>query len=32
MDGGEQFFTRAYDFGFSKNPLKTFNKWDKKKY
>ena len=31
VDGGEQFFTRAYDFGFSKNPEETFNKWDKEK-
>lgn len=27
IDGGEQFFTRAYDFGFSKNPEETFTKW-----
>jgi len=31
MDGGEQFFTRAYDFGFSKNPGETFTKWDREK-
>ncbi len=31
IDGGEQFFTRAYDFGFSKNPEETFTKWDKEK-
>src|SRR5215510_12732642 len=31
MDGGEQFFTRAYDFGFSKSPVETFGKWDKEK-
>jgi len=31
MDGGEQFFTRAYDFGFSKGPAETFAKWDKEK-
>lgn len=31
IDGGEQFFTRAYDFGFSKNPDETFTKWDKEK-
>jgi LmbE family N-acetylglucosaminyl deacetylase len=31
IDGGEQFFTRAYDFGFSKNPEETFAKWDKEK-
>ncbi|OEK04500.1 PIG-L family deacetylase [Roseivirga misakiensis] len=28
-DGGEQFFTRTNDFGFSKNPDETFNTWDK---
>ncbi len=28
-DGGEQFFSRANDFGFSKNPDETFNIWDK---
>lgn len=28
-DGGEQFFTRAYDFGFSKTPEETFRKWNK---
>jgi LmbE family N-acetylglucosaminyl deacetylase len=26
-DGAGQFFTRAYDFGFSKNPEETFTKW-----
>src|SRR5215204_5471410 len=31
MDGGEQFFTRAFDFGYSKNPDETFTKWDKEK-
>ena len=31
IDGGEQFFTRAYDFGYSKNPDETFTKWDKDK-
>ena len=31
IDGGEQFFSRAYDFGFSKNPEETFTKWDKEK-
>ncbi len=30
-DGGEQFFTRAFDFGFSKNPEETFTKWDREK-
>ncbi|SKB74801.1 PIG-L family deacetylase [Daejeonella lutea] len=28
-DGAEQFFTRAIDFGFSKNPQETFKIWDK---
>ncbi len=27
-DGGEQFFTRANDFGYSKNPEETFEIWD----
>lgn len=31
IDGAEQFFTRAYDFGFSKSPEETFTKWDKEK-
>src|SRR6476620_44831 len=31
VDGGEQFFTRAFDFGYSKNPEETFSKWDKEK-
>src|SRR6476620_11024245 len=31
VDGGEQFFTRAFDFGFSKTPEETFSKWDKEK-
>lgn len=31
IDGGEQFFTRAFDFGYSKNPEETFTKWDKEK-
>lgn len=31
VDGGEQFFTRAYDFGYSKTPEETFTKWDKEK-
>ena len=31
IDGGEQFFTRAFDFGFSKSPEETFTKWDKEK-
>jgi LmbE family N-acetylglucosaminyl deacetylase len=29
VDGGSQAFTRANDFGYSKNPEETFNKWDK---
>lgn len=28
-DGGKQFFSRAIDFGFSKNPDETLNNWDK---
>lgn len=28
IDGAEQFFSRAFDFGFSKNPEETFTKWD----
>jgi LmbE family N-acetylglucosaminyl deacetylase len=31
IDGAEQFFTRAFDFGFSKNPEETFEKWGKEK-
>jgi LmbE family N-acetylglucosaminyl deacetylase len=31
IDGAEQFFTRAYDFGYSKTPEETFTKWDKEK-
>src|SRR5215204_5255689 len=31
IDGAEQFFTRAYDFGFSKSPEETFTKWDREK-
>src|SRR3954470_4825499 len=31
IDGAEQFFTRALDFGFSKNPEETFTIWDKDK-
>jgi len=27
IDGGEQFFSRANDFGFSKNPVETFDIW-----
>ncbi len=29
IDGGEQFFSRANDFGFSKNPDETLRIWDK---
>jgi len=29
IDGGEQFFTRANDFGFSKNSKETFEIWNK---
>lgn len=31
IDGGEQFFSRANDFGFSKNPDETLDIWDKEK-
>ena len=31
IDGGEQFFTRAVDFGYSKSAEETFEKWDKEK-
>jgi len=31
IDGGEQFFTRANDFGYSKNPAETLEIWDKDK-
>jgi len=31
MDGAEQFFTRANDFGFSKNPEESFKIWGKDK-
>ncbi len=30
-DGGRQFFTRAMDFGFSKNPSETLQNWEKQK-
>ncbi|MGV3538940.1 MAG: PIG-L family deacetylase, partial [Rufibacter sp.] len=29
IDGGEQFFSRANDFGFSKDPAETFNIWNR---
>ncbi|MFV8342053.1 PIG-L family deacetylase [Flavobacterium sp. XS2P39] len=31
IDGGEQFFSRANDFGYSKNPTETLEIWDKQK-
>lgn len=31
VDGAEQFFTRALDFGFSKGPEETLNFWNKEK-
>lgn len=31
MDGAEQFFTRANDFGFSKGPGETLKIWDREK-
>jgi LmbE family N-acetylglucosaminyl deacetylase len=31
VDGAEQFFTRANDFGFSKGPAETLRIWDKEK-
>jgi LmbE family N-acetylglucosaminyl deacetylase len=31
IDGAEQFFTRAYDFGFSKNTEEAFRIWEKNK-
>lgn len=29
IDGGEQYFSRAWDFGYSKTAEETFQKWDK---
>lgn len=29
IDGARQFFTRAYDFGYSKNPAETFRSWNR---
>ena len=29
IDGGNQFFSTADDFGYSKNPTETFEKWNK---
>jgi LmbE family N-acetylglucosaminyl deacetylase len=31
IDGAEQFFSRAYDFGFSKSTDEALQKWDKEK-
>jgi LmbE family N-acetylglucosaminyl deacetylase len=31
VDGGQQFFTRANDFGYSKSPEETLQVWDKEK-
>lgn len=31
IDGGQQFFTRANDFGYSKHPEETLNIWNKEK-
>lgn len=31
LDGAEQFFSRAFDFGYSKSPQETFTKWDRDK-
>ncbi|WP_420318056.1 PIG-L family deacetylase [Ekhidna sp.] len=31
IDGGQQFFSRANDFGYSKNPDETFTIWDRDK-
>src|SRR5205814_8934018 len=31
IDGAEQFYTRAFDFGYSKTPEETFTKWDREK-
>ncbi|HSC37656.1 MAG TPA: PIG-L family deacetylase, partial [Chitinophagaceae bacterium] len=31
IDGAEQFFSRAYDFGFSKSTEEALQKWDKEK-
>ena len=31
IDGGEQWFTRANDFGYSKHPKETLKIWDKEK-
>jgi LmbE family N-acetylglucosaminyl deacetylase len=31
VDGGKQYFTRALDFGYSKDPTETLQNWDKEK-
>jgi len=31
IDGAEQFFTRAFDFGFTKSPVETFQFWNEEK-
>ena len=31
IDGAEQFFTRAFDFGYSKTPEETLEKWNRDK-
>jgi LmbE family N-acetylglucosaminyl deacetylase len=31
IDGAEQFFTRAIDFGFSKTPEETLEKWGRER-
>lgn len=31
VDGGQQYFTRAMDFGYSKNPDETLQNWEKDK-
>ncbi len=31
IDGGKQYFTRAIDFGYSKDPTETLQNWDKEK-
>ncbi|MCR6720875.1 MAG: PIG-L family deacetylase [Chitinophagaceae bacterium] len=31
LDGGEQFFSRAFDFGYSKTPEETLEKWNHEK-
>jgi LmbE family N-acetylglucosaminyl deacetylase len=31
VDGAEQFFSTAFDFGYSKSPIETFEKWNKQK-